>query len=81
MPFTFHWYAGDVPPLTSVAVKVTEVPAQTGFAEAEIETLTGRVGLTVIIIVFDVAGLFVTQTVSEEVRMQDTRSRFAGLYV
>jgi hypothetical protein len=28
VPFTFHWYAGVVPPLVGVAVKVTEAPAQ-----------------------------------------------------
>ena len=28
VPFFFHWYAGVVPPLTGVAVKVTEVPVQ-----------------------------------------------------
>ena len=54
-PF-FHWYNGDVPPFEGVAVQVTEVPAQTGFAEAAIETLTGRIGFTVMVTVFDVAG-------------------------
>jgi hypothetical protein len=33
--------------LVGVAVNVTEVPVQTGFAEAAINTLTGRSGLTV----------------------------------
>jgi hypothetical protein len=33
--------------LVGVAVKVTEVPEQTGFAEATIDTLTGRIALTV----------------------------------
>jgi hypothetical protein len=27
-PFTFHWYVGDGPPLTAVAVKFTGVPGQ-----------------------------------------------------
>ena len=40
-PLTFHWYAGMVPPLTGEAVKVTCVPAETGLADAEIDTLTG----------------------------------------
>ena len=53
---TFHWYTGLVPPLTGIAVYVTEVPAQTGFAEAAIETLTGSIGFTVMVTVFDVAG-------------------------
>jgi len=41
-PLTFHWYAGLDPPFTGVAVKVTEVPRQTGLAEAEMPTETGR---------------------------------------
>ena len=45
------------PPLTGVAVKVTPVPAQTGLADATIETLTGGTGFTVITIVLEVAGL------------------------
>ena len=47
--------------MTGVGVKVTEVPAQTGLAEAAIETLTGKTGLTVMVTVFEVAGLPVTQ--------------------
>jgi hypothetical protein len=43
-----------------VAVKVTDVPAQTGFALAAIETLAATVGFTVMVTVFDVAGLPVT---------------------
>jgi hypothetical protein len=61
-----------------VAVKVTEVPWQMGLAEAEIETLTTTGGLTVIVIVLLVAGLFVTQLVREEVRTQLTTSLFKG---
>ena len=70
-PFTFHWYEGAAPPFVGVAVNVTDVPAQTGFAEGETETLTGRIGFTVIVIVFDVAGLPVTQ-LAFEVRIQMT---------
>ena len=44
-----------------VAVNITEVPAQTGFTDAAIDTLTGRIGLTVIVIGFDVAGFPVGQ--------------------
>lgn len=47
VPLTLHWYPGVIPPLTGAAVNVTEVPEQTGFAEAAIETLTGRDGFTV----------------------------------
>ena len=43
----------------TIAVKVTVVPAQTGLASDVIETLTGRNGLTVMVTIFEVAGLFV----------------------
>ena len=33
--------------MTGVAVKVTDVPVQTGFAEGETDTLTGRLWLIV----------------------------------
>ena len=56
VPFTIHWYAGVMPPLTGVAVKVTAVPAQTGFALAETDTLTGSNGLTVIVTVLVARG-------------------------
>ena len=65
--------------MRGVAVNVTEVPAQTGFAEGDTETLTGRFGLTIIVIVFDVSGLFDVHTTFEEVRTHDTRSPDAGL--
>jgi hypothetical protein len=63
-----------------VAVNVTDVPAQTGFNEAAIDTLTGRFGLTVIVIEFEVAGLPVAH-VAFEVRRQVTTSVFDGIYV
>ena len=47
IPFTFHWYAGVRPPFVGTAVKVTDVPAQTLFWEAEILMLTGTPGVTV----------------------------------
>ena len=51
-----------VPPLVGVAVKVTEVPAQIApEGTAAMLTLAGKFGLTTIVIVFDVAGLPVTQ--------------------
>ena len=46
-----------VPPLVGVAVKVTFVPEQIVVAEAEILTLTGRLGFTVMVTVLEVAGL------------------------
>ena len=36
-----------MPPFVGVAVKVTEVPIQTGFAEAAMLTLTGKFALTI----------------------------------
>ena len=59
--------------MVGVAVKVTEVPAQTGLAEAAIETLTGRFGLTVMVSDAEVAGLPVAQ-VALEVNTHDTAS-------
>ena len=61
-------------------MKVTDPPIQKGFDEAEMETLTGKFGLTVIVIEFDVAGLFDIQIVLEEVRVQVTKSLFNGKY-
>jgi hypothetical protein len=55
-PF-FHWYDGDVPPFTGVAVKVTMAPAQMVAAVALIETDTGLDGITTMVTVLDVAGL------------------------
>ena len=60
-------------------MKVTDIPAQTGFAEAAIVTLTGRIGLTVIVTVFDVAG-FPDGQVALEVSKQVIASAFAGIY-
>jgi hypothetical protein len=59
-------------------VNVTEVPAQTGLAEAATDTLTGRLGFTVMVTVFEVAGLPVGQ-VALEVKTQMTRSLLAGI--
>jgi len=53
---------GPAPPLTGVAVKVTEVPAHTGLADGATVTLTGSNGLTVMFTAADVAGLPVGQT-------------------
>jgi hypothetical protein len=64
--------------LVGVAVKVTEIPAQTGLAEAATDTLTGRLGFTVMVTVFEVAGLPVGHVVFE-VKMQVTASLFEGV--
>ena len=66
--------------MVGVAVKVTEVPEQTGLAEAETDTLTGSSGLTDMVTVFEVAGLPVGQ-VALEVSTQVTRSLFVGIVV
>ena len=47
------------------AVNVTEVPGQTGLAEAAIDTLVARFGFTVIVTALDVAGLPVAQVAFE----------------
>jgi hypothetical protein len=60
-----------------MAEKVTEVPAQTVVADAEIETLTGKLPLTVIVTVFEIAGLPVAQ-VALEVNSQVMASEFTG---
>jgi hypothetical protein len=60
------------------AVKVTEAPEQTGFCEGVRLTLTGCKGLTVMVIAFEVAGLFEMQTKSEEVKIQVTMSLLTG---
>jgi hypothetical protein len=65
-PLSLHWYDGDVPPFVGVAVNVTLVPLQTGnegFAERL--RLTAVVGVTAMVIVFDIAGLFVAQLMFE----------------
>jgi hypothetical protein len=78
IPFTFHWYEGVVPPFIGVAVKVTNDPGQKGFDEATMVTPAGRFELTIIVITFDVAGFPVVHC-APEVRIQRTRSPFAGL--
>jgi hypothetical protein len=62
-----------------VAVNDTVIPEQTGFWDGATETLTGRFGLTVIVTVFDVAGLPLAQA-AFEVRIHVTRSLFNGIY-
>ena len=63
-----------------VAVKVTMDPWQDGFCEAIMETDTARTGFTTMVMILDAAGFPVIQVVCEEVRTQDTRSPFEGIY-
>jgi len=58
---TFHWYAGEGPPLTVEAVKVTLVPIHTGFSAATIETPTGGAGVSAMVMGPEVAGFPDTQ--------------------
>jgi hypothetical protein len=60
-----------------MAEKVTEVPAQIVVADAEIETLTGKLLLTAIVTVFEIAGLPVAQ-VALDVNWQVIASVFTG---
>jgi len=59
-----------VPPFTGVAVKVTLVPAHIGFAEATMLTLAGKTGFTVMVIIFEVAGLPLTQGAFEVIAQE-----------
>ena len=64
--------------MAGVAVNVTEVPRQNGLDEAEMETPTGRSGLTVIIKALLVEGLPEMQA-SEEVSVHVMASLFNGV--
>ena len=64
--------------MVGVAVKVTEVPEQTGLTEGATDTLTGSSGFTVMVSVFEVAGLPVGQ-VAFEVSTQVIRSLLEGV--
>ena len=73
-PFTCHWYEGLLPPLAGVAVNVTLIPAQMApEGAAAMPTLTGRFGLTVIVMALEVAGFPVGQ-VALDVSIQVTAS-------
>jgi len=56
---------------------MTVIPEQTGFSEGMMFRDTGNKGYTIIVMGFEVAGLFVVQG-SEDVRMQVTISPFTG---
>ena len=66
----------------AVAVSVTFDPEHIApDGSAVILTLAGKSGFTVIITVFDVAGLFVVQTGTLEATIHETASLFTGVYV
>ena len=64
--------------MTGVAIKVTGLPRQKGFADEIMETLTGKSGFTVMVTGGLVAGLPVTQ-VPDDVSTQVIRSPVAGV--
>ncbi len=66
-------------PKAEAAVKVTWVPAHTGFCEGEMERVSGCQAFTVMITGFDNAGEPVIQ-LSEEVSVQVMVSPSAGMY-
>ena len=65
--------------MTGVAVKLTEVPAQTGFAEGVTDILTASSGFTIMVTVFEVAGLPLGQVALDVIR-QVTASLLVGTY-
>ena len=75
----YHWYTGVVPPLIGVAVKVTEVPAQTGLVLAAIVTLAVKIGLTVMVTALEVAGDPVRQGVALDVITTVITSPLTGI--
>ena len=77
MPLIFHWYCGLAPGFWGVAVKVTDVPVQTGLADVLMDTETGSRGVIDIVITFEVAGFGNGQR-DAGYRMQDTRSLSDG---
>jgi hypothetical protein len=79
VPFTFHKYDGEIPPLTAFDVNITGTPWHTGFADGVIVILTGCAGITVMEIGEAVAGLPVAQN-SLDVIEQDTMSPWIGIY-
>jgi hypothetical protein len=78
LPFTFHWYPGDEPPLNMVEVKLTGSPVHDGLEDAVITMFAGSKGLTVMAMGAEKAGLPIAQT-SLEVTTHETAWLFAGM--
>jgi hypothetical protein len=56
-PLFFHWYTGDVPAFTAIAVNVTLVPEQMApEGLEEMLTLAGKLELTIMLIPLEAAG-------------------------
>ena len=68
-----------VPPFVGLAVKITDVPLQTVVTGVVITILTGFTVFSIIVIVFEVAGLPVGQAIFEFIT-QVTRSPLDGIY-
>ena len=64
--------------MVAVGVRVTEVPAHTPLADGAIETLTGRLGFTVMVTVLEVAGFPVAHD-ALDVNTQVTAFVVAGM--
>lgn len=77
-PFTLHWYTGELPPFTAVAVKFTVLPAQTLVVFAAIEMDGVTIGFTVMFKVFEVAEVGDAQ-VALEVNTTVTASLLANV--
>ena len=77
-PLTFQRYMGLLPPFTDVELKVTWVPWQTLFAEAEMEMLTGNEEDEANVIALDVAVFDPLMQLLFEVIWHVTTSPFAG---
>jgi hypothetical protein len=79
--FTFHWYAGEVPPLPGLAVNVMPAPIHIGFApEAMAAAMeAGVVGITVITMTEVVAVKGTAQTEELAVTMQVTVALLASV--
>jgi hypothetical protein len=65
--------------LTGKAVKVTEVPAHTGFADVVMVTETGKFWFTLMHTWFDMAG-FPVEQVLLELRLEVMQSLFTGTW-
>jgi len=77
-PFLCQSYTGVDPPFVGVAVKVTAIPVQTGFAEAVIETDTGIEAEATMVMALEITGLLPVMQVAFEVSSQVMISPFAG---
>ena len=75
--FTFHWYEGELPPFTGVAMKVTADPGQKGLADAVIEIPAGRLAFTARVTAPELAG-FPNGHNTIEVRVQVIASPLSG---